>query len=405
MEPLLTTDEVAGLLGVKPATVYAYVSRGQLHSRRNADGKGSLFAKADVDAFLTGRRRTTTPAIQTGVTLIRDGGLHYRGRDVTKLAGRESYESVASLLWTGELDATPFPAHSTLTDLAVQVTGPLPPSARLTDRLRVTVAAVAAADPLRFDTTPAAVIATGRLLLSTMVHALPPRTGIPVKAVLPPRQPGAPAATMSLAEALWYRLTAAPATAASIRALDAALVLLADHDLAASTLAARIAASTRAHPYAVVSAGLAVLDGPLHGAASSLAHPLLAEAMSGRDPIEVVSGRLRAAGTSGTIPGFGHHLYPDGDPRATALFALLDGEAVEVAEQLGAVMRTRSGVLPNIDLALAALSLRHGMPADAGEAIFAVARTAGWLAHALEEYADRPLRYRPSGRYAGETPT
>jgi citrate synthase len=392
MEPLLTTDEVAVLLGVKPSTVYAYVSRGLLHSRRNADGKGSLFTKADVDAFAAGRRRTTAPAIQTGVTLIRDGRLYYRGRDVAALSTDTPYEAVAGLLWTGSLDDAAFPVDRGLVDLAVRVTAPLPEPARLTDRLRVTVAAASAADPLRFDTTPAAVVTTGRQLLSTMVHALPPRSAPPARA-------------MSLAEALWHRLSSSPPTEESVRALNAALVLLADHDIAASTLAARVAASTRAHPYAVVSAGLAALDGPLHGAASSLTHPMLAEVLAGHDPVAVVSERLRAAGAGGSVPGFGHHLYPGGDPRATALLTLLDGPVVEAAEQVGAVMRTRSGILPNVDLALAALTVRHHMPADAGEAIFAVARTAGWLAHALEEYADRPSRYRPSGRYAGESPT
>src|SRR3954471_19012002 len=96
--PLLTTDEVAHRLGIKPATVYAYVSRGLLPRRRNADGKGSLFAKPDVDAFLASRKRPTTPGIQTGLTLIRDGGLHYRGQDACALAGTASYEAVATLL-------------------------------------------------------------------------------------------------------------------------------------------------------------------------------------------------------------------------------------------------------------------------------------------------------------------
>ncbi|MEU8240774.1 citrate synthase family protein [Actinoplanes missouriensis] len=386
----MTTEEVAERLGVKIPTLYAYVSRGQLTSIRNADGKGSMFARADVEAFEASRKRTTTPTIQTGITLIKDGQLYYRGRDAVVLATTEEFEAVAALLWTGDYDSTPFPINRDMLHLAHRATEPLPHSARLTDRLRVTVAAVAAADPLRFDTSPAAVVATGRQLMSTMVHALPLRAA-------PPGKP------MPLAEALWYRLTPESPTTASLRALSAALVLLADHDIAASTLAARIAASTRAHPYAIVSAGLAALDGPLHGAASALAYPMLADAMI--DPVATISHRLRAAPSSGAVAGFGHPLYPAGDPRATALFALLKGPAVETAEQLATTMRTRSGVLPNIDLALAALTLSYGMPADAGEAIFAVARTAGWLAHALEEYADRPLRYRPSGRYAGESPT
>ncbi|GIE32416.1 citrate synthase [Actinoplanes italicus] len=399
-QPLLTTEEVATLLGVKPATVYAYVSRGLLTSRRNGSGKQSLFVKADVDAFLAGRKRVTTPEIQTGITLIKDGHLYYRWRHAPTLARTVSFEAVAELLWTGALrepgrpgdderslsgepDGIGFPGNDKLRRLAVAVTAPLPDSARLTDRLRVIVAAAAAADPLRFDTTATAVVATGRQLIATMVQALPTRSG------------GLPLRQMSLAEQLWLRLTADPPTESGLRALNAALVLLADHDLAASTLAARVAASTRAHPYAVVSAGLAALDGPLHGAASSLSYAMLKEAVSGSDPLTAVSAGLRSGGP---VPGFGHPLYPDGDPRATALFELIeDGPVRRTALELADIMQTRSGNAANIDLALAALTLSHHMPPDAGEAVFAVARTAGWLAHALEEYSERPSRFRPTG--------
>ncbi|BCY07698.1 citrate synthase [Actinoplanes sp. L3-i22] len=455
MRQFLTTEQVAERLGVKPATVYAYVSRGLLPSRRNAAGKASLFAKADVDALIAGRKRVT-PNIQTGITLIRDGGLFYRGQDATALARTSTYEAVANLLWTGELDHTPFRADPELVALATSVGALLPASARLTDRLRVTVAAVAAADPLRFDTAPAAVQATGRTLTATMVAALPPRarpagsprdqpagstagsphdqpaaapSGLlhdqsgarpPGDQPLPSSQArsdadGAAAATgddrLSAAAAaaresvgalLWPRLTALPMSETERRVLEAALILLADHDIAASTLAARVAASTRAHPYAVVSAGLAALDGPLHGAASEYVHPLLVRAVAGEDPVAIVSEHLRV---SGGIPGFGHPLYPSGDPRATALFALLGDHPVgDAATRLADAVRTRSGILPNIDLALAALALRYDMPPDAGEAIFAVARTAGWLAHALEEYANRAARFRPTGQYSGRPP-
>ncbi|MEU8662292.1 citrate synthase [Actinoplanes philippinensis] len=388
-QTLLTTEEVAILLGVKPATVYAYVSRGLLSSRRNADGKNSLFAKTDVDAFLAGRKRTTTPGIQTGITLIKDDNLFFRGRDATVLARTSTYEAVATLLWTGDLDDVPFPVNPELRSLVMDVTARLPETARLTDRLRVTVAAAAAADPLRFDTTPAAVVATGRQLLAAMVQGLPPLNGIPVQPV-------------PFTEALWLRLTREKPSESGLRLLNAALILLADHDIAASTLAARIAASTRAHPYAVVSAGLAALDGPLHGAASGLAYPLVEEAVNGPGPVATISDRLRSGVA---VPGFGHPIYRSGDPRAETLFGLLgEGPVKEAALELDATMRTRSGTPANVDLALAALALHHGMPADAGEAIFAVARTAGWLAHALEEYGDRPSRFRPSGSYAGNRP-
>jgi citrate synthase len=399
-ERLLTTEEVARRLGVKKATVYAYVSRGLLGSRRNADGKESLFAEPEVAAFVAGRKRPgavpDAPAIHTGITLITGDELFYRGHRARDLATTASYESVATLLWTGQLGHVPVESDPGLRALAEAVTAPLPASARLTDRLRVAVAATAAADRLRFDTTPPAVITRGRTILGTMVAALPVRGSAP-------RGTG-------LAEMLWPRLTERTPAPADLVALNAALVLLADHDLAASTFAARVAASTRAHPYAVVQAGLSALDGPLHGAASDLAYGLLTEAVRSGDPVGTISGRLR---TDGGIAGFGHPLYPAGDPRAVVLLGLLpahhDAEPAQQAilaalADVTAAMGRHSGAAPNIDVALAAFALLHGMDADAGEAVFAVARTAGWIAHALEEYADEPSRFRPSGRYAGRRP-
>ncbi|MFI5934128.1 citrate synthase family protein [Actinoplanes sp. NPDC051494] len=383
---LLTTDDVARHLGVKKATVYAYVSRGLLVSRRNARGKESVFREADVKAFKARRRHGSTApeqAIDTGITLITENALHYRGFDATLLARRASFEAVSTLLWTGTLQHVACTPDPGLLALAEAVTAPLPTTARLTDRLRVVVAAAGAADPLRFDTTPAAVVTTGRTIIATMVAALPPRS---------------PEADGTLAARLWSRLTDAAPAPDRIEALNAALVLLADHDLAASTYAARVAASTRAHPYAVVGAGLAALDGPLHGAASGVVADLLSTAIRSGDAVGTVSDRLR---TGGGVPGFGHPLYPGGDPRAAALLgyvaSLRDPGVPDAIDEVRAAVRSR----PNIDFALAALTLRTGMPPDAGEAIFAIARTAGWIAHAIEEYADRPSRFRPNGRYAG----
>jgi citrate synthase len=396
---LLTTEQVADRLGVKPTTVYAYVSRGLLPAVRNARGKGSLFAKSDIDEFVASRRPATTPSIQTGVTLIRDGHLYYQGKDAIELAETATFEAVATLLWTGVLEHVDLPDKPALTALARATIQPLPADARTTDRLRVIVAATAAADPLRFDTSPAAVMTTGRTMLGTMIEALPLAGGKarPVAAVRAAAiQVGWPVAS------LWSRLTALSPSVDECRVLNAALILLADHDIAASTLAARIAASTRAHPYAVVSAGLAALDGPFHGAASGLAYSLLQVAVDNRDPVSPIAARLRA---DGLVPGFGHPLYPDGDPRARALLQMLgNGRAPDAARRVSEAVLERSGTHPNIDFALAAMALHYGMPIDAGEAVFAVARTAGWLAHALEEYANRPSRFRPIGQYSGRTP-
>src|ERR1043165_5966471 len=162
-ERLLTTEEVARRLGVKRRTVYAYVSRGLLPGRRHADGKESLFVEADVAAFAASRKRPAaieaTPAIHTGITLISGGELYYRSHNVRDLAILETFEAVVNLLWTGQLTDGLLVPDLVLQALAEVVTEPLPTSARLTDRLRVGVAAMASVDPLRFGTSPAAVTA------------------------------------------------------------------------------------------------------------------------------------------------------------------------------------------------------------------------------------------------------
>ncbi|WDT89571.1 helix-turn-helix domain-containing protein [Streptomyces sp. SCSIO-PteL053] len=398
--PRLTTRQAAELLGVKPETVYAYVSRGQLSSVRAAGGRGSTFDAEEVRALARrSGRRDPSPAggdlaFRTGITLIEDDRCCFRGVDAKELARRYGYEEVAEWLWTGELrPGARFAAPAGTLAAARRAVEALPAHSGSTDRLRVAVTAAAATDPLRFDLSPEAVLNSARGLIPTLVGALP---------VL-----GGPAAEEGpLAAELWSRLTPEPADAPSLAVLDAALALLIDHDLAASTLAARVAASARAHPYAVVSAGLGVLEGPLHGAASGLAHRLLREAVDRGSAVPVVADHLR---TGRRVPGLGHRIYRGEDPRATVLFELL----AEVPQAAGALAAAREVVATtarhaplhaNIDLALAVLSVSRGMAADAGETVFAVSRTAGWVAHALEEYGERPLRIRPSGHYTGPRP-
>jgi citrate synthase len=180
-----------------------------------------------------------------------------------------------------------------------------------------------------------------------------------------------------------------------VRALNGTLVLMADHELATSTFAARVAASARANPYAVVGSGLGALDAPLHGLVAELVHSLLVEAER-TDVDTAVASRLRHGER---LPGFGHAVYPDGDPRAPALLALvaeagLDDVRFRLAGDVLATVEERTGVAPNSDFAIGTLLYAAHMPADAGEAIFAIARCAGWIAHALEEYEEAPLRFR-----------
>ena len=377
----LTTAEAAARLGVKPETLYAYVSRGLLTSTRGTGGRASTFDSAEVDALVATRGATRRPTgvaetITTRLTLLEDDEYFYRGHRVTDLARTETPDRVAALLWLGDLDAPlPEPEPDDVVGPVRDLVARMPGRPRPTDRLRVAVAALAALDPWRFDLEPAAVVATAMRCRRGMVAAL--------------GEGG-----------LWPALAVDPTAPEPPEVLRTALVLLADHGLAASTMAARVAASARAHPYAVVSAGLGALDGPVHGTASTAAHRFLAEALD--DPEAAVAERLRAGER---LPGFGHSIYRERDPRTAVLLELIAGtEAAELVERLTAAVAGRPGVFPNVDLALAAVQHTVGMCAEAGEAVFAVARTVGWVAHALEQYADPGLRFRVEGAYVGRRP-
>jgi citrate synthase len=402
-ERRLSTKEAAEVLGVKPETVYAYVSRGQLSSRRVPGGRGSTFAAEEVEALARRNRResgASTPAggelsVRTRITLIEEDRYYFRGVDATELAARHSYEEIAEWLWTGRMrPGIAFTAPAASVSVARRAVGALPEHAGPADRLRVAAIAAATADPLRFDLSEDAVLGTARTLIPTLVAALPPMTGAR-------HDDNGP-----LARRLWTRLSGRRPDEASLRVLDTALGLLADHDLAASTLAVRVAASARAHAYAAISAGLGVIEGPLHGAASGLAHRMLLEVLDQGDAAPVVADELRAGRR---VPGLGHRLYSGEDPRASALFALLADvpgaeSALAAARDVVATTARHTPLHANVDLALAVLTVSSGMPATAGETIFAVARTAGWIAHAMEEYGERPLRMRPSGLYTGPRP-
>jgi citrate synthase len=333
-------------------------------------------------------------SVRTRLTFIDTDRYYFRGVDATELAARHSYEEVAEWLWAGELRrGVSFTAPEVSVTAARAAADALPEHVGPTDRLRVAAIAAAAADPLRFDLSEDAVLGTARVLIPTLVAALTPSR-------YTYRDEG------SIAHRLWGQLSHRPADEAALRVLDTALALLVDHDLAASTLAVRVAASARAHAYAAVSAGLGVLEGPLHGAASGLAHKLIMEVLDRGEAGPVIAEELRAGRR---IPGLGHRLYPGEDPRARVLFDLLEelphcAPALAAARDIAATAARHTPLHPNVDLALGVFTASSAMSATAGETIFAVARTAGWIAHALEEYGERPLRMRPSGHYTGPKP-
>ena len=399
MADFLTAAEAARRLGVKPATLYAYVSRGVLTRSRAADGRASLFSADEVDR-LARKGRPRRPAgtleitVESAITELTADSLRFRGLDATRLAVSRTFEEVAELLWTGELRpaAEPWQARPAALAAGRAAQAALPAGTLPLERLQVIVPAMAATDPLRLQLDPSAVVVAGRNVIAGMVDCLPPVV--------------AESAEGLVAVRLWTRLCGHRASPGLLHATSAALVLLADHELAASTLAARAAASVRADPYAVVGTGLGAVSGALHGGASLGAETLLAAASGPGDVPRVVAELLRRGEK---VPGFGHFVYRGGDPRATVLLDLVRRAApksgqLAVAEAVLAEVRQKSLPEPNIDFALATLAQVAGMVRGAGEAIFAVSRTAGWVAHALEAYSG-PGPLRPRAVYTGRPAT
>jgi citrate synthase len=410
----LSTAEAAARLGVKPATLYAYVSRGLLGRERSAHGRTSTFDPDEVDRLARpgrarrGRRPSAELVVSSALTAIDHGLPWYRGLAVPELARTRGFEEVAEWLWTGRFpDPAPtWQASQPALDAGRRAQAALPPAALPLERIQVIAAALAAGDELRLELHPAAVTAAGRSLIAGLVDCLPrlaPRSPGPGQGRRGRRASGP--ALDPIAVRLWGGLSPLEPEAGLVGAVDAALVLLADHELAASTVAARVAASVRADPYAVASAGLAVVSGTLHGGASLGIEDLLDEIDRADQAATVVGTRLRRGER---LRGFGHRLYPDGDPRAAALLARLRAAAggsprMQVVESLLDAAARRGLPDPNVDLALAALAHVAGMTRGAAEAIFATARTAGWIAHALEEY-ERNTPIRPRALYTGPTP-
>lgn len=386
--PRLSAAQVAARLGVKAETVYAYVSRGLLHRER--DARGSTFDALEVEAFASGRRRTAprTPThpttgmplgvVQTDIADIEDDELLYRGRRARDLM-TEPFAGIVAWLWDAPRVDAPDPAIGS----ARAMVEALPLHAGSMDRLRAAVTGFAADDPLRYDASTASAHRIGWTLL----------TGLPVALG------GRPDADIARSLVSVWNAPTDPATIA----VNAALVLLIDHDLAVSTFAARVAASARADGYAAVSAALGAADSPLHISAATRTARLLTRVRRGQEPERALTDTLHEGNG---IPGFGHPLYSGGDDRAEALFPLLaelpDGErTMDAVRRLSDVVADRAGLRPNVDLALAALASGARLPEDAAGTIFALGRIAGWIAHIAAEYAEPAMRLRPRGEYVG----
>jgi citrate synthase len=375
----ISMDEVCHLLAVRPQTVYAYVSRGKLEVMPDpSDTRRSLYRAEDVAGLAkrkqAGRKHETLaantlfgsePSIPTALCAFFRGHLYYRGQDAVSLARSANLEDLAQLLWGAE---QPVDFSS-----ATLVRSGKPGRAAAFTAL----ASLAAAGHSTRGRLTRVLHNEGQNLVGRLANAFG-------------AQPGRKPLHLRFAQG-WKQST----QVADL--LRTAMVLLVDHELTSSAFVARIAASTGASLPACLLAGLTTLSGPLHGDASGRVQALFNEVERlGED--EVVAHYLS---TGLPLAGFGHHPYPDGDPRAAALLALF--EPPKVIARFIQKVTNLTGLQPNIDVALAALVAHHRLPADAAFALFATARSVGLLAHSLEQLSVAQV-IRPRGRYVGPIP-
>ncbi|MFK0691911.1 citrate/2-methylcitrate synthase [Mesorhizobium sp. IMUNJ 23033] len=375
MSEWLTREEALGRLRVRPQTLYAYVSRGRIGMRPDqADPRRSQYRADDIAALATRRARGRSPqaiaesaiawgepAIATSISTIVHGRLVYRGEDAATLSATATLEETASLLWA--------------TNAGVSFAAQGSPGGQSSRAAAFTsLARLAAEGRPSLGRLPTMLYQDAAGAIGALAAAL-----------------GAVAGRGAVHERLARGWSVGGAGAGLIRR---ALVLLADHELNASTFAARVAASTGAPVAACLLAGLVTLSGPRHGGAGEAALNLVEDAE--RLGADIAVGRW--LGHDRPLPGFGHQLYPEGDPRADAL--LTDIEVDGALSNLRDAVFAATGTRPNIDFALAALTRNLRLPSEAPFRLFALGRSIGWAAHAVEQVTSNGL-IRPRARYNG----
>ncbi|MBX7235558.1 MAG: citrate synthase family protein [Caldilineales bacterium] len=392
----LSAQEAAARLGIRLPTLYSYVSRGLIRSETaDAATRRRRYHAADVEA-LRGRKQSLRnplqvaqnaldyglPVLDSAITSIHDGRLCYRGYDALALAQERTVEEVAALIWLDRFDdGGLFASQSERAEaMRVQARSEIG-SHHPIERYQAVLARAGADDLLAHNTEPLALAATGARILQLLAAVTADRP-------------------VSLPLAGGLQTAWAPDHPAAAGLLSSALILCADHELNVSAFTARCVASAGSTPYAVVIAGLSALQGRRHGGHNVRVAALLRAAQDG--VFDAVVGYLRAGDA---LPGFGHPLYPDGDPRARLLLDLAaagcpDAPAVALAHSLCETVFETVGLRPTIDLALETTARSLGLPAPAALAIFALGRTIGWIGHAGEQYASGQL-IRPRARYVG----
>ncbi len=407
----LSATEAAKILNITKATLYAYVSRGWVRSEPAGGKKRTKRYFAEDVARLKERqeqRRNPAeavsdaaaaalhfgqPVLESAITLIANGRCYYRGYDAVNIAREHSLEETAVLLW----DESAENPESWSTKANALFGGPaivLPALfqtvqaqvARLTpmEKFQVLLPLAAAGDYSAYDFKPRSVMETGARILKLMVQ-IAAEVGSNGRTLAATLQQG------------WL-----PAEPQAAGWLNEALVLCADHELNVSTFTARCVASSEATLYAVVLAGLSALQGAKHGGYTARVEALFREVQTPEKTAAALKDRLKRGEQ---ILGFGHPLYPDGDPRGQALLELArkarpNSPAVHLAEAIRTETNRLVGLAPTLDFGLVTLSKALNLPPGSPIALFAIGRSVGWIGHALEQQALQQM-IRPRAKYAG----
>ncbi|PZN09058.1 citrate synthase [Thermaerobacter composti] len=340
----------------------------------------------------------------------KEGRLLYRGYDVRDLAEHATFEEVVYLLWHGrlpnraELDAfvQQLRSQQALPGQVLELIRHIPPATHPMAALRTAVSFLGTLDPEQDDQSREA-----NLRRATRLVAQFPTLVAAIERVRQGKEPVAPRRDLSLAANFLYMLRGEEPSPLHAEVMNVALVLHADHELNASTFAARVVAATLSDMYSAITAALGALKGPLHGGANEQVMRTLLEIGS---PERAEAWVKQALAQRRRIMGFGHRVYKTEDPRATILRRLsrkvaeAAGELrwFEISQAVERAVAAEKGLHPNVDFYSASTYYVMGIPFELYTPIFAVSRISGWTAHVLEQYANNRL-IRPRAEYTGPT--
>ena len=390
----LSAREASAELAISPATLYAYVSRGLIRSEPSPDSRSHRYRAEDIRGLKERRVPSVEPrgfrsfdpdlpVMDSAISTITEEGAIYRGVNCVDLAEKDTLEHAATLLWD-VTSVDPFaPDNCPEVSDEMRAVAEAVRRAAPIDRAIAVLALATSADPGAFTRAPEGRAMVGarilRLLVATMLNTTP----------------SAEPLHLQIAK-VW-----APDNKHAPDLIRRALVLLADHELNASTFTVRCAASTGLSLYDAVIAGLAALKGPKHGGAGVLASRLV-KMLIDHDPEPVIRERV-ALGER--FAGFGHGVYKRGDPRAISLLNALTraGAARKFTREVPDRIAEATGEFVNIDYALAVLAHSLRLAPGSELTLFAMARGVGWIAHASEQLQHGKL-IRPRARYVGPAP-